>query len=382
MESQTEIQGGSSVTLLSLQDADVYIQKILKDLIGDLQGKTVAGTADLRFVSDKEFEERLETSEPPKTTQDRIRLKLTMGFVQEDTGSKIVWIRESQKSGTVLVHEAIHVYAHPNWKIWRRKNSWGQALDEGTTEYFTLKISKVLGLKGLKAYTNWVLAIEQLVALTSEELLASAYFSGNIEAWEIGLGKVLGNDLYPWLGLVQDENVEQARLLFPVSTTNNNNNSSPSTSVGTSGNKVSLQDRMRDHMRSLIQAVAEETKPEPKDIKSWDPLVAGAGQAAHSTYRGTCGSYAVLGASQYFVRLLEPSAGSGKSVSDEEEAIVELVKATSVKLVARAFLLGEIGNLEKAHPMVGEWIYHMNRQAGTGVFTASTVFGSLYSTDY
>jgi hypothetical protein len=87
----------------------------------------------------------------------------------------IYYVRNSKTAGTLL-HEAIHAHAHPAFGFLHNY------LNEGVTEYFTRKLQDEINMPYIDGYDDNVVAARRLAADVGEDVLARAYFTGEVPA--------------------------------------------------------------------------------------------------------------------------------------------------------------------------------------------------------
>ncbi len=109
------------------------------------------------------------TGPPPKTPKkDAIN-----GFV--DSKGR-VWIEQNSGNAGTLIHEGIHKYADD-----AILNTLGFDFNEGTTEYFTRIICKDLAVTRGNYETQYKIIDTLVNNVASKEIVAAAYFDGNID---------------------------------------------------------------------------------------------------------------------------------------------------------------------------------------------------------
>lgn len=131
----------------------------------------VVGSADWDRAGIAHYGEAVwRTGPPPKTPKkDAIN-----GFV--DSKGR-VWIEQNSGNPGTLIHEGIHKYSEGSYL-----STLGFNANEGTTEYFTRIICKDLGVTRGNYETQFKI-IETLVNnVASKDIVASAYFDGDIDA--------------------------------------------------------------------------------------------------------------------------------------------------------------------------------------------------------
>lgn len=108
---------------------------------------------------------------------------------------KTVWIRKSLATKMELIHEYIHVIS--NGAV--RKQS--VYLNEGMTQYFAEKVCSVLKISSNKsgdAYLDQTNLVEKIVRLVGEQVVAEAYFKGNVKALEEAIKNKKGYTGQDW----------------------------------------------------------------------------------------------------------------------------------------------------------------------------------------
>jgi hypothetical protein len=87
-----------------------------------------------------------------------------------------VWIHRTRQTTETVLHEALHVYSHPNFPEKLRN-----PINEGTTEYFTRQIAEAQRIAVSGSYEERYKQIRILVGvLGNQEPLERAYFQGDI----------------------------------------------------------------------------------------------------------------------------------------------------------------------------------------------------------
>jgi hypothetical protein len=93
------------------------------------------------------------------------------GFADVDTGTN--FINKDVGSVDVVPHEMLHNNTSADWTPFA-----GSELDEGTTEYLTIKAVKEAGYTASHSYPSQEGVVQELVSMTSEDLVMAAYFNG------------------------------------------------------------------------------------------------------------------------------------------------------------------------------------------------------------
>lgn len=87
------------------------------------------------------------------------------------------YINKDLGSIDVVPHEMLHNNANPNWKTFAGSN-----INEGTTEYLTIKAVKAKGFTPSHSYPDQEGVIQELVKAVGEDTLLNAYFKGETGA--------------------------------------------------------------------------------------------------------------------------------------------------------------------------------------------------------
>jgi hypothetical protein len=100
------------------------------------------------------------------------------GFAYEN----INYINKDIGSVDVVPHEMLHNNAHDDWTPFA-----GSETNEGTTEYLTIKAVTAAGYIASHSYPKQEGIVQELVAMTSEDLLMKAYFKGETAALKMAM---------------------------------------------------------------------------------------------------------------------------------------------------------------------------------------------------
>jgi hypothetical protein len=95
----------------------------------------------------------------------------------------VIYYATDHPDATVLIHEGIHSYAHPDFAVQVRG-----FVNEGATEYFSQQIAADIRATSKSGYGNKVNAVADLVKVIGEEALRRAYFRGDFSAADAKLG--------------------------------------------------------------------------------------------------------------------------------------------------------------------------------------------------
>jgi thiol-disulfide isomerase/thioredoxin len=95
----------------------------------------------------------------------------------------VIYYATDHPDATVLIHEGIHSYAHPDFAVQVRG-----FLNEGAAEYFSQQVAADIRAKSKSGYGDQVNAVADLVTVIGEEALRRAYFRGDFSAADAKLG--------------------------------------------------------------------------------------------------------------------------------------------------------------------------------------------------
>ena len=171
--------GKKKVAHATGKQADKKIRNALKKVVSGLKtGKVAEGM--INVVDDTKFKEQYDAYFGDDGEYD-----ITNAFVQRDKAKKVVavWVHEERGNAGTVIHEAVHLFSDTSFL-----STLGKNVNEGATEYFA-RIA--MGSKVAKTRNNYgseVTAIEVLIGKSSQELLAGAYFKGEIDALKTKIG--------------------------------------------------------------------------------------------------------------------------------------------------------------------------------------------------
>src|SRR5262249_1663608 len=131
----------------------------------------------------------------------------TNAFVERNSpdGGDIVWIHEERGNAGTTIHEAMHLYSNASFR-----STYGTSANEGTTEYFTRKITGKLKIERAN-YDDEYKGVVVLAAATSDGKLAEAYFNGALDALRTAAG---GDKFDKWLKAMKDKKWSEAANAF------------------------------------------------------------------------------------------------------------------------------------------------------------------------
>jgi hypothetical protein len=112
-------------------------------------------------------------------------------------GSEIHIHEERGETGTAI-HESIHLFSSDDFR-----SSVGFNANEGATEYFARVIYEEQKIKRGAFYEDELKSIQKLVALTSKETLAAAYFNGKVAELKAAVNAKKKDTYDKWLALIK-----------------------------------------------------------------------------------------------------------------------------------------------------------------------------------
>lgn len=95
----------------------------------------------------------------------------------------VIYYARDRRDLTVLIHEGLHAYAHPNFVAQARNY-----VNEGATEYFTRQVAAEIGAPSESGYGENTEKVKNLVSVVGEEALQIAFFNGDFSAANRVLG--------------------------------------------------------------------------------------------------------------------------------------------------------------------------------------------------
>lgn len=185
---QREGGGGGSITdeaVNKVKAQQARAQKILKDAFGNI--KTIVASKvevlDDAALKGKYDEMKIrkkhnnpKTGQPWQTNDASKVFSKLEGFA--DTEAQVIYVlddNDATEAGRValMVHETLHMNAAGGFA-----SAVGPDIDEGTTEYLTIKACKAAKITPPTAYARQVGLVEKLAAIVGEASLEKAYFGG------------------------------------------------------------------------------------------------------------------------------------------------------------------------------------------------------------
>ncbi len=107
------------------------------------------------------------------------------GFLDGFEHNGVTYVNTTLGSDDVIPHEVLHAHASPDWDAFLDGN---EEIDEGVTEYLTIKAVRKAGIRPSRSYPRQYGIIRRLVRRAGEDKLIDAYFNGKtkelVEAME------------------------------------------------------------------------------------------------------------------------------------------------------------------------------------------------------
>ncbi len=123
-------------------------------------------------------------------------------------GSEIHIHEERGETGTAI-HESIHLFADGNFR-----DNMGFNVNEGATEFLARAICAEQKITRGSFYVDELRSVEKLVALTSKEELAAAYFNGKIAELKAAVNAKKKDAFDKWLGFMKTKKYADADKLL------------------------------------------------------------------------------------------------------------------------------------------------------------------------
>jgi hypothetical protein len=155
----------------SVLERSAVLRPYIKEKLSGKHKIRIPGAKFIHHTKDTEFEKAINAGHVPVAgSQEEKELKKIKGFY--NTKSDEIHLRPDSNVGDAL-HESIHKFASPNTFLF----NFGKYLTEGVTQYFTDLVLQEQGLpKGKSAYADNLDCANKLVALSSSDIVARAYF--------------------------------------------------------------------------------------------------------------------------------------------------------------------------------------------------------------
>jgi len=123
-------------------------------------------------------------------------------------GSEIHIHEERGETGTAI-HESIHLFCDGKFR-----DTMGFTVNEGATEFFARAICAEQKITRGSFYVSERTSVEKLVALTSKEDLAAAYFNGKIDELKAAVNAKKKDTFDKWLGFMKAKKYGDADALL------------------------------------------------------------------------------------------------------------------------------------------------------------------------
>jgi hypothetical protein len=139
-----------------------------------------------------------------------LKIKGVRAFQDEDRG-KVHILKARSDLGTQL-HEGLHLHAADKWKSDIASN---YNVNEGVTEFFTRKIGPDVGVeRDDNSYLREFTSATHLVAAATEEVVAAAYFEGDLAALQQKIDGRGAGTWRQWLRHLEAGNFKAANALL------------------------------------------------------------------------------------------------------------------------------------------------------------------------
>jgi hypothetical protein len=177
-------------TPVTQREADVFILGAYPEARGRQRAGVSAQGAEFHFVGEAEFaiafhnmrEYLIEQGKNPGPD----RPQDLVGFVDpQPTTPPRVWICTPRQKADTVLHEAVHLFGHPDWF---RAIGTG-AMVEGSAEYFTRRLAERNNIAISGVYECYFHAFRDIVEITNEEVLRRAYFAGEVNALQAAVDR-------------------------------------------------------------------------------------------------------------------------------------------------------------------------------------------------
>jgi hypothetical protein len=139
-----------------------------------------------------------------------LKLRGVRAFQDEDHGS--VHILKTRSDLGTQLHEGLHLHAADKWKsdMASRYN-----VNEGVTEFFTRKMGPAVGVeRDDNSYLREFTSATHLVAAATEEVVAAAYFEGDMSALEQKIESRGAGTWRQWLRHLDNSDFKAANALL------------------------------------------------------------------------------------------------------------------------------------------------------------------------
>ncbi|KAB8145641.1 hypothetical protein F8S13_00715 [Chloroflexia bacterium SDU3-3] len=127
------------------------------------------------------------------------------GFAHKGTN----YINKNVGSVDVVPHEMLHNNANKDWTPFA-----GSELNEGTTEYLTIKAVTAAGYTASHSYPDQEGVVQALVGVVGEELILNAYFKGAVKPLQEDMEKKCSGTWANFKKAMQDTRWEDAKALL------------------------------------------------------------------------------------------------------------------------------------------------------------------------
>jgi hypothetical protein len=139
-----------------------------------------------------------------------LKIKGVRAFQDEDRGN--VHILKARSDLGTQLHEGLHLHAADKWKSEMASN---YSVNEGVTEFFTRKIGPEVGVeRDDNSYLREFTSATHLVGAATQEIVAAAYFEGDIAALQQKIESRGAGTWRQWLRHLEGGNFKAANALL------------------------------------------------------------------------------------------------------------------------------------------------------------------------
>lgn len=170
---------GAYTTHMSAKQVDVLIGQHLGHYVKDAKAAGRKAEGEISVVGEADWQLAFQRQWPG------VDPKMASAFVDVDQPKRHIWIHQDRGDPGTAIHEGMHKYANNEIRN-RMRSAYRKGkvpigmLDEGLTEYFTRKITPLLGLTRA-SYPDQFAIATNLVGVVGEATAAAAYYDGKFD---------------------------------------------------------------------------------------------------------------------------------------------------------------------------------------------------------
>ena len=217
LESKPAIGHKTGKEIDAYLDASPFFKKLVADAVK--AGKKAEGHVHIwpkaEFLT--KCEAYLTGKKNPNTgavfTEDEVKeFAKTVNAFQDDPD---IHVNEERGEAATTVHEAMHLFTHGTFL-----GKVGFNVNEGTTEFFTKKLcaEQTPAIPRGDFYPDQYKSVKKLVAYTSEDMVAAAYFNGKLAELEAEVDRKAGTSgagtYAKWVGYMKQSKYAEADALL------------------------------------------------------------------------------------------------------------------------------------------------------------------------